>query len=167
MSTVGAAAVGSQRRADGLNEVPAMSMDTTAGMRVTHLDADRFRVDVRGHTLTVDQPVDAGGEDTAPTPTELFVAGLATCVAFYAGRYLTRHGLPTDGLAITTSYTMASRPARVGAVRLELAVPVGVPADRQDALLAVASHCTVHNTLTTAPDVTIMLSTRPDEPRTV
>jgi hypothetical protein len=28
----------------------------------------------------------------APNPTELFAASLATCVAFYAGRYLDRHG---------------------------------------------------------------------------
>jgi uncharacterized OsmC-like protein len=53
---------------------------------------------------------------------------------------------------------MASRPARVSAVRLELTVAHGVPADRRDALLAVASHCTVHKTLITAPEVTIALT---------
>lgn len=37
-------------------------------MRVRHLGGDRFAIDVRGHTLTVDQPVDAGGQDTAVTP---------------------------------------------------------------------------------------------------
>jgi putative redox protein len=127
------------------------------GVAVTHVADDQFRVEVRGHTLTVDQPVEDGGADTAPTPTELFVAGLAACVAFYARRYLARHGLPTAGLAVGTSYAMASRPARVGSLTLEIAVPDGVPADRRDGLLAVASHCTVHNTLVTPPDVTITL----------
>ena len=61
-------------------------------MSVRHLGGDRFAVSVRGHELLVDQPVDAGGEDTAPTPTELLVAALACCVAFYARRYLRRHG---------------------------------------------------------------------------
>jgi putative redox protein len=55
-------------------------------------------------------------------------------------------------------FTMAAdRPARVGAVRLRIAAP-DVPADRQAALLAVASHCTVHNTLRQEPDVTIALT---------
>jgi len=81
-------------------------------LRVRHVDGDRFTVDVRGHSLTVDQPVGDGGTDTAPTSTELFVAGLASCVAFY---------------------------------------------DRRDAFLAVASHCTVHNTLHEPPAVDIVL----------
>jgi putative redox protein len=57
-------------------------------LQVRHLGDDRFAIDVRGHEIVVDQPVDAGGQDTAPTPTELFVASLAGCVAFYARRYL-------------------------------------------------------------------------------
>jgi len=44
---------------------------------VHHLDGDRFAIDVRGHRLLVDQPVGAGGTDTAPTPTELFVVRAA------------------------------------------------------------------------------------------
>jgi hypothetical protein len=50
----------------------------------TRLEGDRFAIDARGHTITVDQPADVGGADTAPTPTELFVASLAGCVGFYA-----------------------------------------------------------------------------------
>ena len=73
----------------------------------------------RGHTALTDQPASNGGADAAPTPTELLVAALATCVAFYAGRYLTRHGLDRDGLRVTAEFTMAAdRPARVGAIRL-------------------------------------------------
>lgn len=127
-------------------------------VRVDHLSGDEFTIGVRGHRLTVDQPVDAGGRDTAPTPTELFVAGLASCVAFYARRYLARHGLPTEGLAVDAAYEMGSRPARVAAVDLRLHVPAGVPESRREPLLAVASHCTVHNTLTTQPDVVVRLT---------
>ena len=130
----------------------------TFPLAVTHLDGDRFEIAVRGHTITVDQPVADGGTDTAPTPTELFIASLASCVAFYARRYLVRHDLPTDGLTVDATYSISSRPARVGEIALVLRVPDGVPADRRGALLAVASHCTVHNTLEAAPDVTITMA---------
>lgn len=127
-------------------------------VRVDHLTGDEFTIGVRGHRLTVDQPVDAGGRDTAPTPTELFVAGLASCVAFSARRYLARHGLPTEGLAVDAAYEMGSRPARVAAVDLQLHLPAGVPEARREPLLAVASHCTVHNTLTTEPEIVVRLA---------
>ena len=52
----------------------------------------------------------------------------------------------------------AGPPARVSAVRLRITVPAGVPAQRTDALLAVASHCTVHNTLRQQPEVSIELA---------
>ena len=132
--------------------------DPAARLTVVHQGGDRFRIRVRGHEIDVDQPVGDGGEDTAPTPTELFVAALASCVAFYARRYLARHGLAADGLEVTAGYETGSRPARVVAVRIEVTPPAGLPPQRRDALLAVASHCTVHNTLTTAPAVDIRLT---------
>jgi putative redox protein len=127
-------------------------------VRTWHLDGDRFAIGIRDHLITVDQPTADGGQDTAPTPTELFVASLASCVGFYARRYLARHHLPTTGLTVTADYTMGTRPARVTDIRVDIDVPDGVPADRREALLAVASHCTVHNTLADDPQVTIALA---------
>jgi putative redox protein len=70
----------------------AATAPTVESMDVVFRSGERYEVTLRGHRVTVDQPAALGGDDGAPTPTELFVASLATCVAFYAGRYLTRHG---------------------------------------------------------------------------
>lgn len=123
-----------------------------------HLDGDRFVITARDHAFTIDQPVSDGGTDTAPTPTEMFIASLTGCVAFYARRYLARHNLPVERLTVTATYTMATRPARVGDVHLDVTVRPDLPTDRRDALLAVASHCTVHNTLVEPPNVTVALT---------
>jgi putative redox protein len=126
--------------------------DRTMSLQVRHTEGERFEVAVRGHTLVVDQP-DAG--DEGPTPVELFVAGLASCVATLARSYLLRHGLPVDGLTVTAEHDVQERPSRVSDVRLVIALPNGVPEQRRRALLAVASHCTVHNSLRTPPSVTL------------
>ena len=128
-------------------------------MEVGYLDGEAYEIAVRGHRIVVDQPLDAGGADTAPTPTELFVASLASCVAFYAGRYLTRHGIDRTGLTVSASFEMASdRPARVRSVAISVKVPTGLPESRWAALEAVARHCTVHNTLRDSPEVQIDLT---------
>ena len=126
-------------------------------MRVDHDRGDRFAIQIRGHRVVVDQPAEMGGDDVGPTPTELFVGSLASCVGFYARRYLARHDLDATGLAVEVTYTMATKPSRVGDVTLRLVVPAGVPVERQAALMAMAGHCTVHNTLTVTPDVSITL----------
>ena len=129
-------------------------------IRVEHKTGDVFEIGIRHHLVRVDQPIEAGGSDTAPTPTELFVASLASCVAFYARRFLVRHDLSTEGLSVAASFTMAERPARVGRVAVLIDLPKGVPEKRRAALLAVASHCTVHNTLEDPPEVCIELAAR-------
>ncbi|MDR6978396.1 putative OsmC-like protein [Streptomyces sp. 3330] len=137
---------------------PPPQMETHR-LEVAHVDRDIYTVDVRGHRFRVDQPLEAGGSDLAPTPTELFAASLATCVAFYAGRFLHRHGLDQTGLRVLTEFTMAAdRPARVASVRVTVVPPPGLPEERRAALLAVASHCTVHNTLHRPPDIDIALA---------
>jgi putative redox protein len=135
----------------------AATAPTVESMDVVFRSGERYEVTLRGHRVTVDQPAALGGDDGAPTPTELFVASLATCVAFYAGRYLTRHRHPRDGLGVSVAYRMADRPARVADVRLTVRVPKDLPAARWPALQAVVSHCTVHNSLVTPPAVRIEL----------
>ncbi len=137
-----------------------MSIDAAIDQEVyvEHVAGDRFDIGVRSHVLTVDQPVADGGADEGPTPTELFVASLAACVGFYVRRFLLRHGLEEAGLQVRARFTMAQHPARVGAITVAVALPSGIPAEQLPALRAVASHCTVHNSLVAAPEVHIELA---------
>jgi uncharacterized OsmC-like protein len=130
----------------------------TLTMKVRYDSGDRFAIDIRDHEVVVDQPPEMHGDDLGPTPTELFIASLASCVGFYARRYLARHHLDADGLSVEVGYTMATKPSRVGAVSMRIVVPAGIPELRREALLAMASHCTVHNSLHTPPTVDITLA---------
>ncbi len=121
---------------------------------VTYMGGDRMHIDVRGHKLSADQPVEDGGGDTAPTPTELFLAGLTACVGFYAERFLRRHNLSTEGLRIGCAFDWAENPHRVGAIELTVAAP-GITAAKREAFMRVIEHCTVHNTLAHPPEIRI------------
>ncbi len=100
--------------------------------------------------------MEAGGDNDGPTPVELFVASLAACVAFYAGRFLQRHGLPDDCLRVRAEFSMADdRPVRVAAVRMQVLLPVELSEPREEALRSVIGHCTVHNTLRFPPEVAV------------
>jgi putative redox protein len=130
-------------------------------IHVEHVRGDQFLVKVGGHSVLVDQPEEAGGEDRGPTPTELWVAGLAACVAFYAGRFLRRHGVDASTLAVDTDFAMSEeRPARVMAISIAVRVPDGVSAERRRALQRVVEHCTVHNSMADPPEVRIELDAR-------
>jgi uncharacterized OsmC-like protein len=130
----------------------------STSLTVRHAGGDRFTTEVRGHRITTDQPADAGGHDSAPTPTELFVAGLASCVAHYARRYCARHDIDPIGLVVESSFDIGGRPARIERIDVRVTPPPALPAERLDAFLAVASGCTVHNTLAHPPTPTVELA---------
>jgi uncharacterized OsmC-like protein len=126
---------------------------------VHHEGGDRFSVVVRQHTLLVDQPDGLQGQDLGPTPTELFVAGLASCVGYYAERFLQRHDVPVDGLKVLCRFEMSKDgPSRVASVALEVLVPAHLTESQTEALRRVAEHCTVHNSIRTAPDIVTSVS---------
>lgn len=125
-----------------------------ATVTVTHLDADQFKIDVRGHRVLVDQ-VHKDSDEAGPTPTELFVASLAACVGHYAERFLRRHELSRDGLRVDCDWTMlAANPPRVGRIALTVTPPEGLPDHLQAGLREAIEHCTVHNSLRFPPQVT-------------
>ncbi len=133
-------------------------------VEVWYASGDRFLVRIRDHNLIIDQPLDEGGEDVGPTPTELFVAGLAACVGFYAERFLRRHGLPAHDLRVRTSFELSKdRPARVASIDLRVIVPAGLTSRQLEAMQAVVGHCTVHNSLRQPPEVRILLA-EPEAP---
>jgi len=117
---------------------------------------DRFRIAVRQHTIIVDQPVSDGGEDTAPLRPS---SSLPVWPRAWPSTppLCRRHDIPTNGLAVTADFSMASHPAR-WRDRASAACPAELSPELQASLLAVTSHCTVHSTLMQRPEVRIELA---------
>ncbi len=123
---------------------------------VRHEQGDRFTISVRGHHISIDQPVEDGGDDMGPTPSELFVASLAGCVGFFAERFLVRHDISTEGLAVRATYDYAEdAPSRVASIDVRLVIPDGFPESKIPTLMRVVDRCTVHNSLRQVPQVLI------------
>jgi putative redox protein len=129
---------------------------------VKHSTGTKYVATVRGHEVRVDQPLADGGTDEAPSPVELFVVSLATCVAYFAGQYLERHGVSRAGLVVHAEYRKSDRPpARIVWISLRVVVPAGLPVELEKRFYAVVSHCTVHNTLRELPTINIKIDTEP------
>ncbi len=60
----------------------------------------RVNAEINGYTIHTDQPVSEGGEGTAPTPFELFLASLGTCAGIYVQGYCMSRQLDYEGIEI-------------------------------------------------------------------
>lgn len=123
---------------------------------VTAQGGDAYSIAFGPHTVVVDQPVSAGGTDLGPTPTEIFVAGLAGCVAYYGGKYLRENGLD-PALTVRLRYKWALSPNRVARMQLTVEAPE-LPDEHRAAFQDAIDHCSVHNTLREPPTVEIAVN---------
>lgn len=131
---------------------------------VVNIDGDHHRITIMGHDVDVDQPVADGGGDAGPTPTALFVASLAACVAHFARRGLGRGGA---GPHVHCTWDMsAERPHRVTSIDIEVRLPAETPPERVAAVARAVGHCTVHNSIVQAPSINVATSLgEPVQPR--
>ena len=113
------------------------------------------------HRIITDQPAEDGGHDAGMSPVELFVGSVASCVGYFVGQFCARHDISREGLAVDAEWEMAEGPHRVGTIALAIRLPHRLAPDMKERLLKVAHGCTVHQSLSGAPAVTIQLNPHP------
>jgi putative redox protein len=115
----------------------------------TYLGDMHFETTMGTHRLLVDVPASMGGQDRAPTPPELFVASLGSCVAAFVASYCERTGLDDRDLAVDVSFEKVEDPTRLTNLHVTVKLPNTECHDRTAAIRRVAEHCPVHETVTT------------------
>ncbi|HEY5626748.1 MAG TPA: OsmC family protein [Nitrospira sp.] len=118
----------------------------------------RYDVTSGRHRIVTDQPVEDGGHDAGMSPVELFVGSVASCVGYFVGRFCERHHISREGLSVDAEWEMVEGPHRVGQINLAIHLPHRIAPALKDKLLKVAHGCTVHQSLTVAPNVAIKLN---------
>jgi putative redox protein len=106
----------------------------------------RHTVQVREHQLTVDEPLQAGGQDTGPDPQELLAVSLASCTAITMEMYAARKGWDIGHVEVDVAYSPAERgcPTRF---ELVMRLPADLPEEQVERLRAIAAKCPVHRAL--------------------
>ena len=124
------------------------SSSNTRSMRAIARQREKYTHDVKAgsHSITVDEPTEAGGDDLGPSPQELLAAALASCTAVTMEMYAERKGWDTSGLAVDCRYTPAERgcPTKF---ELVLKMPPHLDEEQIERLKVIAAKCPVHRTL--------------------
>lgn len=119
-----------------------------------------LRVDakLRGHTIHTDQPTMSGGEDSAPSPFELFLGSIATCAGIYALGFCNSKGISTEGMSISMDLERDMNTGLIGEVYLDLKVPDNFPEKYENAIIKSMDLCTVKKHLQNPPNFKITTS---------
>jgi putative redox protein len=107
-------------------------------------------------TVSTDQPPAGGGEGSAPTPFEIFLASIGTCAGIYVSGFCQQRGIPMDGIHIIQRSHSNRVTGLVEKIELEIQIPPSFPKQYVSALIRSAELCKVKKTLEQPPQFEIV-----------
>lgn len=108
----------------------------------------RHVVHVRDHQVAVDENAEVGGNDSGPSPHDLYDAALISCKALTLVWYAKRKGIPLADVQVTVERDASAE--RQGVYRLATTLHLGgdLSEAQREELLTVAGKCPVHKLMT-------------------
>jgi ribosomal protein S12 methylthiotransferase accessory factor len=103
-----------------------------------------------------DQPVAAGGQGSAPSPYELFLASIGTCAGFFALRFCQQRELSTEGLSLSFDWQRDPDTKRLEKITILITLPDGFPEKYRAAIIKATDQCAVKKALLDPPEFAVI-----------
>lgn len=107
---------------------------------------------VNGFSIRTDQPAAAGGEGSAPSPFDLYLASLGTCAGFFALRFCQQRDLATEGLTLSMDWERDPETRLPVKVSLRIGLPQDFPEKYKGAIIRATDQCAVKRSIFSPPD---------------
>lgn len=124
-------------------------------MEIFFGDGKKVNARYKGITIKTDQPVEAGGEGSAPAPFDLLLASIGTCAGIYVKSFCTQRGIPTEDIRIIQSMEYDFEKGLIGKIKLDIELPESFPVKYKDAVINVANLCAVKKHLLNPPEIEV------------
>ena len=128
-------------------------------MEISFLGGVKVAAAFRDLTVVTDQSPAEGGDNTALSPFELFLASLGTCAGYYVLKFCQQRNIPTAGLRLVEHFDWDSATHMVRKIELELQLPPDFPEQYKSAVVRAADLCTVRKHLLNPPEVLVTTTT--------
>ncbi len=115
-------------------------------MTTASISSTQYNVKLQNgrHEFSADEPKEAGGADTAPSPDELLEASLASCTAITLRMYANRKQWPVAGIQVTVSLARANDKT---VFKRSISINGDINEEQRERLLEIAKACPVSKTL--------------------
>jgi Predicted redox protein, regulator of disulfide bond formation len=111
----------------------------------------------QGFTLKSDQPVADGGDNTAPSPLEIFLASIGMCAGFYIVAFCQSRSIPTDNITMTQNIMRNDATHTVEKINIDIVLPPNFPEKYKSTIVKAAQSCSVKKFLDAPPEIQIAI----------
>jgi len=114
----------------------------------------------REFSIHTDQQEIRGGENTAPSPFELFLASIGTCAGFFVASFCQSRSIPTGNISIVQTVFRNDETHMVEKITLDIELPPDFPEKYKTAVIKAADTCIVKKHLESPPKIIVETKTR-------
>lgn len=125
-------------------------------MEITFPGGVQVNAQYKGFSITTDQPEQNGGQNSAPSPFDFFLASLGTCAGFFALRFCQQRDLPTTGMRLELTSRRNADTKRLDRVEITLHLPSGFPEKYRSAIIRATDQCAVKKALLDPPEIELI-----------
>ena len=114
----------------------------------------RVNAEFNGFVITTDQPPKYGGDGSAPSPFDHFLASIGTCAGIYVLGFCEERKIPTEHISLIQRLEYGKTQdgkAFIEKIVIEIRVPPDFPEKYHKALVKVADQCAVKKIITHPP----------------
>lgn len=112
-----------------------------------------------GHIIKTDQPINSGGQDSAPSPFELFLVSIGTCAGIYVKSFCDNRKISTENIKIIQTAKFDEETGLPTIITLDIKLPADFPEKYKEAVISVAELCKVKKTVANPPVFEVVTST--------
>jgi putative redox protein len=127
-------------------------------MRITLPGGRKVQAEYRGFTIQTDQPQAAGGDGSAPSPFDLFLASIGTCAGYYVLAFCQRRDIPTDEIELNLDVIRNEERHMIQRIDIAISLPESFPDRYVDACIKSAEQCAVKRHLQEPPAIVLTAS---------
>lgn len=120
-------------------------------IKVAFPGGKRVDAEYKSFLMKTDQPVYAGGEGTAPTPFDLFLGSIATCVGFYVLAFCQNRGYRMDQASVAMRMFKKEEKKKIDKISFEIQLPPEFPDKYRKAIIKSVDSCAVKAHIVDAP----------------
>jgi ribosomal protein S12 methylthiotransferase accessory factor len=125
-------------------------------MNITFPAGVQVKANHKGFEILTDQPKKNGGENSAPSPFDLFLVSLGTCAGFFALRFCQQRELSTDGMSLSLTSEINPETKKLEHVEITLNLPEDFPEKYRKAVIRATDQCAVKKALVDPPDIDVV-----------
>jgi putative redox protein len=123
-------------------------------IKISFPGGKKVNAEIDGFIIHTDQPPKYGGDGSAPSPFDHFLASIGTCAGIYVLSFCQERKIPAENISLVQRLEYGKTPEGktfIEKIVIDIIVPPGFPEKYHKALIKVADQCAVKKAIMKPP----------------